>query len=178
MSTLMTETRYTRVAVFLHWLIAALMLYMLYFGEELMNRRAPNVTNATWHASIGAAILLLSLIRLWWRSGHRPPPYPLSMKPWEIIFSKSTHHVFYILMIALPLTGTLSFGKFLARAPALAGTSYFGIIPVPTTTWLGGFFGEVHEIGSKLMWALVALHVLAALKHQFIDKDGILKRMM
>ena len=109
---------------------------------------------------------------------HTAPPYPVTMKRYEVIASKSIHGLFYLLMILIPLTGWLSFGGFLEELPAMAGVQIFGMYPVPAAPVTGESFKELHEIGSNVAMALIILHVLAALKHQFLDRDGIFKRML
>jgi cytochrome b561 len=171
-------SRYDFVAMSLHWVIALLMIYMLYFGGGLMSRRQPDTFNATVHASIGAAILLLSLARLFWRLRNPPPPLPAAMKPWEIYLSKATHVLFYIMMIGLPLSGWLAFSDTVVKHPGFVGTTFFGLFQVTQFPSAVGYpFDGVHSLGSNFMIGLTSLHVLAALKHQFIDKDGLLWRM-
>ena len=99
------------------------------------------------------------------------------MKPWEVTVSHITHWLFYILMIGLPLTGLMSFTHHVPTEIILSGTTLFGIAPVPGLPDLGGVGGNVHELASKALEALIILHVLAALKHQFWNKDSLLRRM-
>ena len=167
------------VAVALHWVVAGLMIFMLFFGGDLMNRRQPDTFNSSLHASIGAAILLLSLARLLWRLRTLPPPLPSTMKPWEIYLSKLTHVLFYVMMIGLPLTGWLAFSDMMVKHPAFLGTRFFGLIDVIQFPGVVGYhFDGLHSLGSNLMIGLTGLHVLAALKHQFINNDGLLRRMI
>jgi cytochrome b561 len=171
--------RYDFVAMSLHWVIAGLMIFMLFFGGDLMNRRQPDTFNSSLHASIGAAILLLSLARLLWRLRSLPPPLPSAMKPWEIYLSKLTHVLFYVMMIGLPLTGWLAFSDMMVKHSAFLGTQFFGLIDVTQFPGVVGYhFDGLHSLGSNLMIGLTGLHVLAALKHQFIDNDGLLRRMI
>ena len=181
------RTRYDAVAMVIHWLTAALMIFMIFFGEDLMkdgehSAEASDVANATFepsiHVSLGVSILLLTLLRIIWRVTHTAPPYPVTMKRYEVIASKSLHGLFYLLMIGIPLTGWLAFGGFLEEVPAMAGVQIFGAFPVPAAPVTGESFKELHEIGSNIAMVLIILHVLAALKHQFLDRDGILKRML
>jgi cytochrome b561 len=170
--------KYDKVAVLLHWIIAALMIYMVVFGEDLMNRYAANASGATWHASIGISILLLSVLRLLWRLANPPPPLPATMKPWEVKSSHAMHWLFYVMMIGLPLTGLLSFDERVFHIPMMGDATLFGLFPVPRPVLVQGWnWGGLHSLLSKVMYPLIGLHVLAALKHQFIDKDGLLKRM-
>ncbi len=81
-------------------------------------------------------------------------------------------------MIGLPLTGWLAFGGLLAEEPAMAAVRAFGAFSLPPAPNLGDAAEEVHEIGSNIAMVLLGLHVLAALKHQFIDGDGVMGRML
>jgi cytochrome b561 len=100
------------------------------------------------------------------------------MKRYEVVGSKSLHGLFYLLLLGLPITGWLAFGEVAARLPALLGTRFYGAMQVPPPPFTAHVFGEAHGLGSNLAMALIGLHVLAALKHQFIDKDGIFGRML
>ena len=175
--------KYNGVAMTLHWIIAALMIYMIFFGENLI--RQPRGSTAdigtflpSLHVSIGVAILLLTLARLAWRVMNPPPPYPATMKDWEILLSKLTHGLFYVAMIGLPITGWLAFADYLQTHAGLAGTSVFGLFGVPPAPELGRIAESLHGLGSNATMALFFLHVAAALKHQFIDGDGIFRRML
>ena len=177
--------RYDTVAMVLHWAIAALMIFMIVFGEDLIRvSRDPAAAAAagtflpSLHVSIGIGILILSAVRLAWRLTNPPPPLPATMAPWEQMVSKLTHVLFYILLIGLPLSGWLSFGHYAVERPAVAGAQVFGLFPVPGAPDLGGIGGALHGLGSNFAMALVILHVLAALKHQFVNRDDILRRML
>lgn len=181
------RTRYDAVAMIIHWITAILMIFMVIFGEDLMKEgehaaKAGDVANATFepsiHVSLGVAILLLTVLRIIWRVTHAAPPYPATMKRYEVVASKSLHGLFYLLLIAIPLTGWLTFGGFLAEVPAMEGVRVFGMFPVPVAPVTGKSFKELHEIGSNAAMILIILHVLAALKHQFVDGDGIFRRML
>ena len=100
------------------------------------------------------------------------------MKPLEITLSKLTHLAFYGLLIGLPLTGWLATPALIARHADMANLTVFGAMPLPAAPALGLPMGGLHAIMSKLGIALLALHVLAALKHQFVNRDGILRRML
>ena len=130
------------------------------------------------HVSIGSAILILSVFRLVWRLINPPPAYPASMASWEQMAAKATHVLFYVLLIGIPLTGWLATPKFLREEDAVAGLMLFGAFPLPRAPNLGLPMKDIHEIGSNLGIGLLALHVLAALKHHFINRDDVLRRML
>ncbi len=185
------RTRYNGVAMALHWITALLMVFMIIFGEDLMEAgeygdEAEHVLGSasgaaflpSLHVSIGMAILLLTVLRIAWRVMTPAPPYPATMKTWELAAAKITHVLFYVLMIGIPLTGWLAFGNFLREEPAMSAVRIFGLFSVPAGPYVGEFMTEVHEIGSNAAMVLLILHVLAALKHQFVDGDGVFGRMV
>jgi cytochrome b561 len=83
-----------------------------------------------------------------------------------------------VLLIAVPLTGWLTFADWIREEPAVSAVSVFGLFPLPAAPLVGGEVKEIHEIGSNAMMVLVILHVLAALKHQFVDGDGVFRRIL
>ena len=120
--TVTARTRYDTVAMSLHWLIAVLLIFMLFFGEDLMKgEKARQRIGPSLHVSIGSAILVLSVLRLIWRLFNPPPAYPASMAPWERMAAKATHLLFYVLLIGIPLTGWLATPKFLSEEGADSG---------------------------------------------------------
>jgi cytochrome b561 len=136
-----TQTeRYTAVAIVLHWAIAAAVLFMLPLGF-IMHERAEHgdASQALFeayqlHKSIGLTVLVLTLVRLAWRLTHRPPPLPEVMPAWEKLAARATHWGFYVLTLALPLTGWLyvSAGWSIHTDESLAvPTRWFGLFEVP-----------------------------------------------
>ena len=173
------KTRYDAVAMSLHWLIAVLLIFMLFFGEDLIEEEDGfEAIGPSLHVSIGSAILLLSIVRLVWRLFNPPPGYPAGMATWERMAAKATHLIFYALLIGLPLTGWLATPKFLREEGAMMDLTIFGAFPLPEAPSLGLPMKDIHEIGANLGIALLALHVLAALKHHFITRDDVLLRML
>jgi len=175
--------RYTRPAIWLHWVIAVLMMFMLFqqfFGDNLI--RVPvGGSLAGWkpsaHASIGILILLLGLARLFWRFGHPPPAQPTSMPRLQVFASKGTHWTFYALMIAIPVTGLLALVPYGAERLNAQDVEFFSMFRASFMPNLGSWTGALHELLTNVAKLLVIVHVLAALKHQFWDKDGIFGRM-
>jgi cytochrome b561 len=166
---------YTRVAIALHWSIALLMTAMFFLGEDLI--RDKTGWGRSLHVSFGVAVLLLSLARLYWRLGNPPPPLPDGTPAWQRKASAWSHAVFYALMIGLPVTGWLALPAYLARRGGEV-PSLFGLGSVPLAPEIGLPFGDLHEVGSNIGIAILALHVIAALKHQFVDGDDVFKRMI
>ena len=172
------RTKYDAVAMSLHWLIALLLIFMLFFGEDLMDEKEVGRFGPSLHVSIGSAILVLNVLRLVWRLFNPPPAYPASMAPWERVASTATHLLFYVLLIGIPLMGWLATPKFLSEEGSMAGLTLFGAFPLPGVPSLDLPMKGIHELGSNVGIALLALHVLAALKHHFINRDGVLRRML
>ena len=127
-----------------------------------------------WHKWAGITILALSALRLLWRLTHTPPA-PLRMPTWQQKASSSTHLLMYVLFFAIPLVGW-------AYSSATGfPVVYFGVLPLPDLVAknadLAAQLKLIHRTLAYMLAALVVLHVAAALKHQFIDKDGLLARM-
>jgi len=118
---------------------------------------------------------VLAIIRLLWRFTHQPPALPDSMPSWQQNASHLAHWSIYLLIFLLPISGWL-----MSSASAYS-VSWFNLFVFPDLVGsdkaLAGFFNSAHELLSKLLLVLVLLHVIAALKHHFIDQDGVLGRM-
>ena len=186
----MTDTpRYTAIAIILHWIIAALLVGMVFFGwymEDLSHGfqagEVPleSVLQAyNWHKTIGLLILFLSLARLAWRLTHKAPGMPEGMKPWEKLAAHAVHGAFYVIMIGMPILGWVAasaseFDSFLFNNPDMTMPR----LPVPQSEGLHEVSGSIHGAGGWPILVLWALHAGAALKHQFLDKDGLLHRMI
>lgn len=168
--------RYTSVARMLHWTIAVLIItnLVLGFGRGMLPK---GMMAMPIHKSIGITVLVLTVLRILWRLTHRPPPLPGAMPVWERASATLVHWAFYALMIVLPLSGWIisSAGDrplnwfFLFDIPKLA---------VSKTDGLYGLSHEAHELLPWLWIALIALHVGAALRHHFVLKDDVLRRMV
>ena len=151
------------------------MIFMLFLGEGLI-QRVQGTFYPSIHVSLGIAILLLSVVRLAWRFTNPPPRLPNTMKSWEKTFSHITHWAFYVLMIGMPITGMMAIGPAAAEKADLLQSSVFGLFAVPVLPNVLGL-AVTHGAGAFIGKLMVILHVGAALKHQFWDKDGILRRM-
>ncbi len=177
-----TDRSYTRTAVSLHWVLAVLILLQLLLGwlfHEVLEGDARLLAFEA-HKTLGVTILLLSLVRLAWRLLHRPPPFPASMAAWEKLAAHLNHWAFYVVMVALPVTGyaAVSTGRRAIEAGYLTilGGVQLPLLPLPKDTH--HFFEESHEFLVIATFVLLALHVGAVLKHHFIDRDEIPGRML
>jgi cytochrome b561 len=177
------RSHYTRVAIGLHWLIALLMIPMVLFGEDMMEiKRGTTITSEmltlpSLHVTFGVSILVLSILRLVWRIANPPPAYPQQMKAWEVTLAKLTVVIFYALMLGLPFSGWFALAGEIARHPEMAQISVFGLFHMPVAPSLGLPARAMHGLGSNIAMALIGLHVLAALKHQFMDDVDSFGRM-
>lgn len=189
------SNRYGAVAVVLHWAIAAAVLANLlcgwWMGGALQDPALESRAIAAFqlHKSLGLTVLALSLLRLAWRLAHAPPPLPPGMKAWEVVASRLVHGVFYLLMVALPLSGWLYVSaQWRNDAPLEVPTVWFGLFRVPHLLGLDQaapefrreFAGGAFVTHAVLAWTLAGLfvvHVAAALKHQFFDRDALISRI-
>lgn len=175
----MTMSKYSKVAMIFHWVIAALVIANIGLAEltEDMSRAARG-PYMEFHKSFGICILFLTLGRLGWRFSHARPPLPAALKNWEVIMSKAVHFIFYLLMIGMPLSGWLWMSTYGPDAAiSMFGLFNMPVLPVQGNEALGGLLHEGHELGGKLMLILIGLHVAGALKHQFFDRIAFLQRM-
>lgn len=176
-----TSARYSRVALALHWLIALMIIGLIIFGLLMTNPDMPNrFAIYQLHKSFGISVLLLSCARLVWRLTHKPPALPAGMKGWEIFAARGTHIAFYIIMIGMPLLGWA-----MVSASELAiPTRLFDMVPwpdmpgIPRDKALEDMLKVLHGTIGKATIGLIALHIIAALKHHFVNKDDVLIRML
>ena len=164
--------------IILHWIIGMAILTQLALGYWMTELpKTPPGLRAGWfnvHKSVGITIGLFILLRIIWRLTHRPPALPEFMKPKEKILAKVGHFALYISMICVPLSGFLgsSFSKYPIK--------YFGIeLPkfLMANDGLKEIMKQIHEVSVIILLILIAIHVLAVLKHLLIDKKNILARM-
>jgi cytochrome b561 len=181
------RSTYSSVAIALHWLIAILMLTNIALAWYFGTLKGPDaIPPIQLHKSIGITVLLLTLLRIGWRLTHAAPPLPPEMKGWEKFAAKATHFVFYLLMLGMPLSGW----AMVSASPLIKvhPTVLYGVVPWPAVPFPGfdsDHLHDAHKLLEKthglLAWvayATIALHVAAALKHQVIDRDDVLSRMI
>jgi cytochrome b561 len=180
-------SRYTGVAIVLHWLVAALIavnLVIIWFVDDWPKDWTRPVIDL--HKSLGITVLGLVLLRLLWRAGHRPPPLPESYPPLERKAAALGHLLLYGLILALPLSGWLHDSAW--RDAASHPMSLFGLVPwpriglimsqpAPEKERLHDLFFLAHKSLAYGLYVMFVLHVGAALKHQWIDRKPELQRM-
>ncbi|BCO29770.1 cytochrome b561 [Rhodoferax lithotrophicus] len=177
-----TQSHYSFVAITLHWLLALVVVSMFVMGVYMTDLpfSPARLKLYNWHKWAGISFLLLSVLRLLWRATHRPPELPNSirqtMPAWQSRAHHATHHLLYVLFFAVPLLGwayssaagfpIVWFGQF--ALPDL----------LPADKALAELIKPLHMASALALMGLAGLHIAAALKHQWIDRDGLLLRMM
>jgi cytochrome b561 len=169
--------RYSAPAIALHWLLA-LMIAGSFVVGLVMTDMAFSPTRLklfNWHKWAGVVILALSALRLAWRLFHAPPA-PLAAPAWQQRAAHAAHGALYVLFFAVPLAGWAYTSA--AGFPVVL----FAVLPlpdfVPVNRELAETLKTAHHLFAYALAAMVLLHVVAALKHQFIDRDGLMLRMM
>ena len=180
--------KYTRTAIALHWVIALLISINLlivwfidYWPEEYVR------LGIDTHKSIGITVLGLAIVRLLWRTTHKPPALPTSYKQWEQRASHWAHLALYGVMLLLPISGWLHDSAW--KDAATHPMQLFGLIPWPRIGWIMNIepatkemlhdaFGLLHEVAAWLLYVLWVAHVGGAMKHQFLDGEAEVQRML
>ena len=170
--------RYHPISRYLHW-ITAIMVYSV-FGLALyfdgMPKGPEKFALVDYHKWFGLTVLVLVIIRLLWRLRQKVPATSATMHAWEKKIAQAIHHLLYIMMLLIPLAGWA-----MSSAKGYS-VSFFGWVTLPALVDkdidLAKLFKEIHEVGGWGLIIVAALHALSALKHHFINKDDILRRML
>jgi len=177
-----TPERYGRVAIGLHWLLAAMIVTSLGVGLSMVGLPfSPlRLKLFNWHKWLGVLILSLSAFRLLWRLRHPPPPLSArveaTMPGWQLVAHRGLHRALYALFFIVPLLGW-------AYTSALGfPVVWFGVLPLPDFVPVNKDLAEsvlkpLHKTGAFTLAAMALVHAAAALKHHFINRDGLLQRM-
>lgn len=169
--------RYGKVAMLLHWCIALLVIGMLVLGYYMVGIPKGTPDRAVYfnlHKSCGVLAGVLIIVRLLWRVTHRPPALPASMAAWNIKAAQGGHLLLYVLMLLQPLTGYLSssFNKY--------GVRFFGLqLPrwaAENAGWRDSLM-QYHKLLALVFAVLIAVHVLAAIRHIWFDRRHMARRM-
>jgi cytochrome b561 len=169
--------RFTLVARVLHWLMAAMILAMLFIGVGMVATVSERYDQLfALHKPLGVAVLALAALRLLWRLFHRPPPLPADLPRPQALAAKASHLLLYALMFALPLIGwaTLSSGGYPA---SLGGGWVLPPLLAADPQW-HAWLRPLHRWLAYLLFATVLLHFAAALYHGLVRRDGVLASML
>lgn len=174
----MTDARYTRTAISLHWLIALLIFAgwgLGYYMNDLPASPA-KLKYFNWHKWIGVTVFILAVLRSAWLVSHPWPPWPSGVPAWQMRAARLSHFLLYLLMLVIPVSGWL-----MSSARGFQ-TVYLGLVPLPDLLPKNKVFGdlleEVHRVLAYGLAGLVAIHIAAVFKHQFVDRDNLLARMI
>lgn len=194
---IVTQDRYDGVAQLLHWTTVLLVAVLLILGKAgLVGEDHPASAWFMWHGSLGVLVLALVAFRLLWRLVKPPPEFPSTMTQFGRMAARAMHVSLYVLLVAMPISG------WLAASAEGSHINFFNVATFPL--WEGsvaarpgsapaaqarpiaaaaeedreGLSKESHELLGDALLILVSLHFLAALKHQFIDHDGLIRRML
>lgn len=183
----MERSRYSTVAIALHWAVALLIVANLaiafsfdgYLQSANPADKRTGFELIQTHKAIGLSVLALSLIRLAWRLTHPAPPLPAAMPGWQKLLAHLTQWGLYALMIGVPLLGW----AMSSASPIQFPIGWFGLfewpkLPIAPDKALADGLSELHESGGLLMAGLAVLHVLGALKHWLMDDDNVIQRMI
>ncbi len=173
-----SQQHYRAGAKWLHWLIALLVFGMLGAGLFMTDMRISpqKIQLYMTHKSVGLTVLALMLLRVVYRLKNPPPALPLDLPAWQKTASRITHILLYVLLFAMPISGWLMNGA--SGFPM----KYFGLVRVPDLLARNQenltLLKSVHFYIAWTLMAVIAVHVLAALKHHFIDRDSVLRRIL
>ena len=172
-----SNDRYSTPAIIFHWILAILIPILIGLGWYMLS--IEEQPGSTWyfnlHKSLGLSVAVLVALRLGWRIGHTPAEPPDTMAAWQTTAAKLSHALFYLLMLLMPISG------YLGASFSGDGVAFFGL---PTPDWaakndvLKENLFTAHSIIAWTLVSFIALHILAAFKHLWVDTDGVFQRML
>ena len=174
-----TESGYGLATRLLHWSVAALILGLVWLGWYMVDLTYYDPwynRSLAWHKALGMVALALGAVKVGWMFHSRPPAYAATLKRWERAAATAVHHLFYAMMLLIPITG------YLVSTSQGEGIDLWGVLTVPAVVVAGE---EVRDLMIEMhFWCgygtgvLALAHAAAAVKHQFLDRDGTLRRML
>ena len=172
-----TNTSWGWPAKALHWIAAIAILVLLIHGWWMthVTPRPERFAHYNWHAALGYDVMALLILRLLWRWLHAVPVLPIDLQRWERIAAQAGHALLYVLMFAASLTGWALAGTF--RTPMARDLLGIPVPQIVNDRGLHNLFEESHTIVSYLLGVLIAVHVVGALRHHFIKRNDVLRRM-
>ncbi|MDH3644239.1 MAG: cytochrome b, partial [Gammaproteobacteria bacterium] len=176
-----STSEWNRIAQWLHWLVAALIVTQFVLGQlaeaaAAAHQPARQLALLANHKSVGITVLALAIVRLGWRWASTVPDLPAAMPRWQVRASKLTHWLLYLLIFALPVSGWL-----MSSASAYT-VSWFNLVELPDLVSPDETLKEqlvsLHHLLATTLFVLATGHLIAALKHHFLDRDTVLARML
>ena len=170
--------RYNATAIALHWLVFALVVCGFALAVYMVDLplSPQKLRYFSWHKWTGVTIFMLAVARLAWRLTHDAPPAVSGMPRWQRRAASVSHILLYALIIVIPVTG------WLYSSAAGVQTVYLGVLALPDLLVkdkaVAGVLKSIHVTLNYTLLALVVVHAAAALKHHFVDRDDVLKRML
>ncbi|HEY7841033.1 MAG TPA: cytochrome b [Gammaproteobacteria bacterium] len=174
-----TPERFGLLTKLLHWAIALLIIFLIWLGWYMVDLTYYDKWyNASlhWHRALGLLVLALAVCKIGWQLYSPAPHAAAALKPWERRAARGMHLLLLLMMVLIPVTGyviSTSAGKSIPLLPGLEIPALFSV-----TEPLRDLAEEVHEWLAYATLFLVAGHAGAALKHQFVNRDGTLARML
>ncbi len=178
-----TARKLSPTTVTLHWIVAIMMIGLLGVGIYMEENEA--FALYPWHKSFGVLIGVFVVLRVVWRIKNGWPPAAGDYTIWEKLLSKIVHYLLIIGTVLMPISG------FMMSAMGGHGVAFFGIElfapnpdpanpqeALPVNATLAQVGHVVHGLGGNILIGAIALHVIGALKHHIIDRDGTLRRML
>jgi cytochrome b561 len=169
---------YTGIAKTLHWLIVLLLIAQFIFAWTMphIGRNTPVTTLISLHFTFGIIILAVAVVRLLWRLTHAEPPPEDGVPPWQTSTARIVHWLLYLLIFVVPILGWIN-ASWRGMPIVMFGLTLPQLIATRAAGWQ--WTGDVHGLlANYAMLGLVGLHVLAALYHHFVRRDGVLQRML
>jgi len=169
---------YGAVAIGLHWLVFALIVANWLLGPYMADLplSPQKLKYFSWHKWIGVTVFVLAVFRIGWRLSHRPPPLPVAVPSWQQRAAHVSHLALYLLLFAIPVSG------WLYSSATGVPTVYLGWVQLPDLVGrdktLAGQLKQTHILLNIVLFTVVLIHVAAALKHHFLDRDEVLARML
>ena len=171
--------KYTRTAIIIHWIVALIIFFMLYIGFTMTDIPRGTPERAFYynlHKSFGVTIFFLIIFRIFWRWKNPPPKLPENTPKYVIYASKINHTLLYMSMIMMPLAG------FIATQFTKYGVTYFWLFKIPSMGFenkdIYNFFQAIHTFFAWTLTTLIFVHLMAVIKHVFINKDKIFHRII
>lgn len=173
-----TTRRWGALAQLFHWLIVALIIAQVTLASlaDELPAGVKKLTLLARHKSVGITILMLVTARLLWRLANPTPPLPPTLKPYERRLAHFTHTMLYILLFAMPLSGWMMSS---ARGFPVSWFGFFQLPDlVPKSKPLYEALVTTHATLACVLGAVVVLHIAGALKHHYVLRDDVLRRML